>query len=417
MLKQSRPLDALERIFNLCKIYVHSGVEFEKPGFTENAVKEVLRTNSAFHTKLSECSISKTKCEPRVVKIPHGIKSLDDVSKWLYKENTPNANESLGSIAYDDTRIVIGTSHICGDGTHHARMIEHLCNPEEKWPNAVLPESPTHYFYDQIFNKKDGKNNAFVCENDPDVTRVISKRKPASKKDAEFVAEAIKIPFEEMACYDRFTKKCHGISEAQMIANGLSAAAYQDKIDPFGISTVYNLRKILTPQQRKNPEIQNFIASVLVDAKPTPDMTLGELSLSLRSCLKRREANQAYFGHLYNMWEVVFHPSNVSSQEGIGMEVSSVGKINVKSPVKDAWLVLRSPNENEMASTSFLSFSLIGEEKRNFMATFQFCSNELNKLDGLKIAHSVDFCLRNLKNKMTVKEAINYIKEFQKTQP
>jgi hypothetical protein len=300
---------------------------------------------------------------------------------------------------------------------HHVKMIEHLCNPDEKWPDAVLPESATHYFHDQVFDEKWRKWHPLVCGNDPKVTRLIPQRKPATGKESEYIAEIVKMPIEEMSCYDPSTKRCHAISEAQWIANCLSAAAYQDRIDPFGISTVYDLRKALPKSRRNSPEIQNYIASVLVSAKPTPNMTLGELSKAMRACFKKNDADQHYFGHMYNVWEVVFRPWRSTSQKGLGMEVSSMGPINIKPPVKDAWIVLRSPDNFELTTTSFLSFSLIKPEKKEFIGTFEFCTKELNKLDGLKIAHSVDFCLRNLKNEMTVKEAINYIKTYQKTLP
>lgn len=416
-LKQSRRLDPLEQVFRLWKGFLFAGVEYEKPGYTENAVNELIRTNSAFHTKLSLLSIHTTKCEPHVVKIPRELKTLDAVTSWMYKNHQPNPRKTLGSIAYDDTRVVVCTSHICGDGVHNARMIEHLCNPDEKWPDAVLPESSTHNFSDQIFCEKWKKSHPIVCGNDTKVTRLMPQRKPASDKEAEYLAEIIRMPIEELACYNPSTKKCHAISEAQWLANALTAAAFNDKIDPFGISTAYDLRKVLPPNRANSPEIQNYIASVLVDAKPTPTMTLGDLSKAMRTRFQKNDANQDYFGHMYNVWEVVFRPWRPKSQKGLGMEVSSIGPIRIKSPVKDAWLVLRSPDNYPLSTTSLLSFSLFGPEKKEFIGTFEYCTKELNKLDGFKITRSIEFCLRNLKDNMTVKEAIDFIKAYQKTLP
>ena len=66
---QSRRLDPLEQIFRLWNGYLLTGVEYEKPGYTEKAVQEIIRTNSAFHCKLSLLSIKPSRCEPSIVKI------------------------------------------------------------------------------------------------------------------------------------------------------------------------------------------------------------------------------------------------------------------------------------------------------------------------------------------------------------
>ena len=415
--KESRRLDGFEQAYRLWKGFLFAGVEFEKAGYVENAINEIIRTNSAFHTKISLFSIHKTKCEPKIVKIPNNIKTLDDVSKWIFKNHLPKTNKTLGSIAYDDTRVVACISHICGDGVHHAKMIEHLCNTEERWPDAVLPESGTHYFHDKVFCKKWRNESTNLCGSDPNITRLLPQKKPASNKESEYVSENIRIPFEELSCYDKSTKRCHLISEAQWLASALSAAAFQDKIDPFGVSVDYDLRRIL-PQNRVNdPAIQNYISSILVQAKTSQTMTLGELGKAMRASFQRNVANQSYFGFMYNVWEAVFRPWRSKSLKGLGMEVSSVGPIRIKSPVKDAWLVLRKKDDYALNSASLLSYSLLGPEKKEFIGTFEYCSKELNKLDGFKIARSIEFCLRNLKDNMTVKEAIDFIKTYQKTLP
>ena len=196
-----------------------------------------------------------------------------------------------------------------------------------------------------------------------------------------------------------------------------AAPAFQDQVEPFAISTVYDLRRILTPEHAKNPAVQNYIASVLAEAKPKLNMTLLELGQKMRASFNQNLASQHYFGHMYNVWEAVWRPWRSPNPKGLGMEVSSVGPIKLKPPVKDAWIVLRSPDSYGLQSTSFLSFSLLGPQKKEFAATFQYCSNEMHPLDGKKIAKSIEFCLRNLKDNMTVQEAIDSIKFYQKSLP
>ena len=98
------------------------------------------------------------------------------------------------------------------------------------------------------------------------------------------------------------------------------------------------------------------------------------------------------------------------SVPGFGMEVSSIGQVNIHKPVKDAWIVLYSPHQYKISGTSFLTYSLVSEGKKEFVGTMQFNSLELNEDDGLMITNLIEFCMKNLKGNMTVKEALDLIK-------
>ncbi|KAH0795929.1 hypothetical protein GPJ56_000177 [Histomonas meleagridis] len=414
MIKSKRLLDPYEHIFHLWKGFLMAGVEFEKPGYTEQAVEEIIRTNSGFHLKANLLGYKPTKVPPQIRRIPSNLKSLEQVADWMHHNFTPNARDTLATIAYDDTRVMLNTSHMCGDGVHHAKLVEHLCNPEEKWPDAVLPASSANDFYPLIHDKKWDKEKPLTCTIEPNISRILKKRPVSTKKDAKYIPASVRIPLSELSCYDPSTNKCHGISESQWIANSISCAVFNGSLEPFGVSVVYDLRRILPPEKINDPSIQSYISSVTVSASPRLDMTLEELSKQMRAKFNESIENHNYFGHMKSVWEAVWRPWRCKSVPGIGMEVSSIGQIKIHRPVKNAWIVLYSPDNYEISGTSFLTYSLISEEKKEFLGTMQFNTLELNEDDGMMLTKSSEFAMKNLKGNMTVKEALDLVGEQQK---
>ena len=174
------------------------------------------------------------------------------------------------------------------------------------------------------------------------------------------------------------------------------------------------MRRTLPPEALNDPAWGECIASVPVNAKPTMPMTLEQLGKEMRNNFNERMKNKDYLSHMRSTWEAIFRPWRNPIPPGIALETSSMGPIHIKPPVVDAWTSLISPDKNVLNQTSFMTYTLDNKAKNetSFVGQFQANSAEFNEKDGDTFIKMLEFSLKNLNYKMTVKEALDAISNF-----
>ena len=107
-------------------------------------------------------------------------------------------------------------------------------------------------------------------------------------------------------------------------------------------------------------------------------------------------------------------PWKVPTPKGIALESSSIGPVKIKSPVRDVWFSLISPDSDKLNQTSFMTYTLnnLDTNEKRFIGQFQFNSQELNREDGQHFADLLEFSMKHLRYDMTVREAVHTIRDF-----
>lgn len=410
--RRSKRLDPLEYIFILWKGFMQLSVEFEKPSDTDKAVDEVLKCMNSFRIKTNYLSLIPTDNKPTIHKIPSDLKSLKDVNSWMYRTHTEKLTKAFGSIARDDHRIVVNSSHICNDGVYLARLIEHLSHPELYGTrNALsLPRSGTQDFEHDVFTAPD---YPACCGSDALISRIHQKHHDTVSK---YNIDLLEMPISKFASYNKEDDSIHNLSEALWTTMALANAAHNNRsLSGFGISTVLDLRRILSKEDRKALDLQNYIASMPVCGYPTMDMTIGDLSKRMRDDFNYKLKNKYYFGHMKSVHAAVFRFWKTRETAGLGIEMSSIGPIRIQNPVKDCCITLSSPDDKPLTSTSLMNYTIIDETKqtKKFVGQLQYITAELSERDANAYLKSIEYGFENFKDSMPISKAIDELAHFQ----
>ncbi|OHT13860.1 hypothetical protein TRFO_15880 [Tritrichomonas foetus] len=416
-----RRLAPMDYVISIWGINMQIALEFEHPKYVQPAVQEMIRCMNSFRCKSGLLYISQIKNDnPTVYKIPSNVKTLKDAAIWMNKEHMPGKNGNKGSatIACDDRRIVVTSSHTFNDGLFCCKLVEHISDPTKYGDKfrKVAP-IPSSYYLDYQKEIFAHPKYSVYCAGDSSIYRLYPKRPVSNKKESKYCLPSFSMPISEIMGYNKDTKRVQNITEAQWISLALSKYVFQEDktFKNFGISTVLDLRRVLPPSKANSPSTQDCIGSISVTAEPDMDMSLETLGRQMRANFNKRVKRKDYLSHHASIWDAVFAFWKPPNPSGIALELSSMGPIRIQLPVTDAWVSLITPDKNELGQTSLLTYSIVNKNpsiEPNYVAQFQSNTLELNEQDGNLYTDMVEFGLKNLDFKMSVKEAIRAIDDF-----
>lgn len=408
-----RRLEALEYVFLLWKGFLQTSIEFETPDDTKRAVEELIKCYNAFHIRNNILNVFPNNRDPEILKIPSSLTTLPEINEWMYKTHTPSPFKSWGTIAMDDTRLVINTSHAAGDGRHQKILIEHLCNPSESWQAPPVPMAPYSKFASEISKIKLPRE--FTCGNEPNSCRIFPRLPVDTKKTSKYEIGLIRKDAKSLKCWCHETQRLRGLTESMWVAMGLMATAQTGKFaDSFGICTCFDLRSTVTAEERQDKSIQDFFADICARATPTTDMTLGELGDAMRKSFNVNVQQRRYIDYMKSVWASVFKPWIVPEPKGLGLEVSSIGPIRIRKPVKDAYVSLMTPDSYGLGSLCLMSYSIINEDtgRNEFIGHTQYNTTEISRKEGDLFTKGIEYAMTSFDRSKKVGQAINELKAF-----
>lgn len=383
-------------------------IEFEKPSDTERAVDEIIKCMNSFRIRTNYLSLISTNNTPTIHKIPSGLSTLKDVNEWFFKTHREKLTKAFGSIARDDHRIVVNSSHICNDGVFMAKLIEHLSHPELYGTRNALhiPRSGIQDFKHKVFADPDYPD-VHVSGSDVLISRIHQKHKD---KRSKYNIDMIEMPISSFAGYHKEDDQIHNLSEIIWTTMALANAAHNNgNLTGFGISSVLDLRRILYNDEHKALDIQNYITSIPVYGFPTLDMTIGDLSKQMREDFNFKLKNKYYFGHLKSVHNAVFKFWKTREPAGLGIEMSSIGPIRIQRPVKDFCMTLNFPDNQQLTSASLMNYTVINEttQTKRFVGQFQYQTSEVSERDANAYLKAVKYGFENFNNSIPIKQAID----------
>ena len=165
--------------------------------------------------------------------------------------------------------------------------------------------------------------------------------------------------------------------------------------------------------------MQNFIAAMPVSANPDEKTSLKEFGEMMRNDFNRglREGN--LFSHLKTCWEGVYRPWRRPTAPGVAIEMSSMGPVKISGPVKDAFVTLTCNDKKDIGSISLLTYAADNENtggERKFIGQMQYNTGEISAPECEAFTKEVIYAMTNFDDNMTVGEALNELRNFQKKQ-
>ena len=403
----------MDAIFIAIQGFVQYSIEFSDKSAVNPALQELLRCVNAFRNQAGRLFISEKNQQTPIHTIPSNLKTLSDVNKWMFEAHTPDPKQALATIAADDTRIVVNAIHSCGDGTWVARLLEHICHPENygQRPTAPLPHSIYHTWkrdYDKL-----QLNETMSCASNTKISRVTP-RLPPPTDTPSFKIHYVREPLTNLSCYNPVTNRCHKLSESLWTSLGLSNAAYIGKLMPFGQTTVFDLRRVFAGA---GVEAQNYVASLPVWANATRDKTIAQLGLEMRRQFEDLVRNKQFLLYMKETDDAVFRNKSADPAPGLGIEMSSIGEINIQYPVNDIHFTMHVLGNFPMNCVSFLSYTTSHKERKTkeFVGQLHYTTMDLHPEDARVLCEGVRYALKNFSAKKNVGAAFDELVELQRS--
>jgi hypothetical protein len=201
----------------------------------------------------------------------------------MFDNHTISPRKVFGTIAADDTRIVININHAVGDSRFLVGLCEHICDPVSYGKTNVpeLPDSCYGFFWKRIKMAVPQTR----CSTNPTLTRLFPKFEVGEKEAHRFVTYYVREPIHAFKCYDHKSGKAYCMTEAMWMALALSTVAYNGVFTgSFGLSTLVDLRRFLTSEQLATGGKQNWVSTIPVIGRARPDQTVGEVAKEMRDC-------------------------------------------------------------------------------------------------------------------------------------
>lgn len=336
------------------------------------------------------------------VKIPEGLSLLESMD-YMAVHHRPKFSDHMFVLGINSDTLVSCGSHICTDGGFAHYCMRQIRHPERFKPGTFrFPVSVDALFEKQLTTYNQNIPHYFV---DPNLTRIVPRR---SVTDKFFLCPYVYLScdIEELRCYNKRTRKTDGLTEALWTGPILSASAFNNEISKAGVATCVDIRG--WAGRPVDIDITCCYANVNVATKIDPDLTIKQVGEGMRADMKQKLKD----GHKFAFFKTL--DSKPPPPAGIGIELSNMGPVKIKSPVCDLWF--RSTQLDSLGEPllSFSAFSLPAEKRNLWRANVRYHGAKLHRKEAEALAYGAFWAMKNLPIETTVGDAVKEIQKFQR---
>ncbi|OHS97013.1 hypothetical protein TRFO_36845 [Tritrichomonas foetus] len=418
----SRKLATLDGFYNSSGGMVQFAMRVKSSSFIPKII-DILDKNVLGFRLITKGDMIYSKSQhANIFAIPNN-QSLIESAQYMYENHTLPFEQTLGSIGFNNDTIVLNMSHQIADGKYFTFVLDYLTNylsADENNSNAlhfetdVLPMNMESIFSDKIEKSNIKLPHLFV---DKEITHIhqkttINNNPNDSKRSCQYVS--FNFPTNRLRCFNKSKNTCHGLTDSLWSSFILSALAFNgmmEKEELTGCTTCVDMRQFLD-NSLINWSTCNMYSSVTVSATMNEKMLLHNFERLLRDDLKYK-LNK---GYQFAFLKTLTPPPPGMVVPGIGLELSNIGPFFVKSPITDVFMKSSVGDSNGDPLFSFSSFTVVDKKENynEFYANMRYKSSIFHTKDAEAVGLGTKFALLNLDPNMTIKEALDAIKQFQK---
>jgi hypothetical protein len=138
----SRPLSPFEQVFLPSKLYCHTVMVLESKSARDELITRLKSQILGLRLKTDGRSfISVPNPKIPVYPLPPFFPSHEQAVLWVWHHAIPPQTEALGSIAADDTTVILNLHHIIDGGGYNKVILDHIFGDKIGEPDSVLPIS------------------------------------------------------------------------------------------------------------------------------------------------------------------------------------------------------------------------------------------------------------------------------------
>jgi hypothetical protein len=388
-----RPASAFEALHLTTHTSIQFGIEVDNPKIIPEYIDEISRLVLPLHIAARDKELWKLPGPIPITEIPKFVKTLSDACTWMGLQGLPKDGR-ICNLGISGNRLVMNVNHMAGDGGLFLSLVDYLGNGRH----------PAKY--PQVLKASDILLADEIARSDPrpyrasEATKVIS---PISHPEIprETLAEFIRfdLPTSELQCFDQTTKKVSRLTESIWTSFIIAASVFNDKLEEFCCPTCYDLR---TNHNNVDFEKASLYTIVAPKAICRPTETIGEMGSKLRRSLNDQLTGSQKVAFMRGIFDE-------SIPSGCSIEISHLGRIRLKKPIVDMVGQIQMEDWATANCTSLLSYAKVNESGNHFHAGLRYPRSKLSREQAAVVAKLIEFGLRNLSPKMTIKEAFEAV--------
>lgn len=387
-----RPLSEFEKssINPTNKLFVQFALEFTDKKYLPTFLSMITNATTGLYVKSDGDNFLSSFKDPdhvTVHQLPRYLKTLPDCCEWIYRTYSPSPNYSLASIAADETRLIVNSSHSLTDGGFYLNLLQNIQNPTKKElfnEQFPLPSDLIDCLFKDQFKKfKENFNSKFFNLKQTDFTYLnlqekVSLPDPYDDIPHRFRAE---IEYNELSpfIYDKKLRKINSkITDLLSAGLCLSINAKNGQFGPIGFCNCFDFRNLVPNEENELKFGNSFSIYFLAIENVNHSISINEICSIFRNKLNYLRSNN----FLYKELLFPFDYARINSPIAV---VSNLGKIRFKSPIKDFYLQDTEKDESCKPIIQLTSYSKINEnDLSNKLILYLRASNSVVSVKNTK---------------------------------
>ena len=408
----SRKLTQFERLFFGTKDSVQLVVEFDKPGIVNQAIDNFKKAVTGLYLKTDGVNLISHNDPVKLTHFPSHITNVRDAADWITTENFPNMEKELATLTYNDTMIGVNMYHAIGDGGFLHYLYDHVLD-SNIGNHPQFPSTMDQILSSQYKNATEPKDETGNITTFPNTVKLELNH----QQNARYYQ--FNIPADQLAIYDKSTKKVKGLTESMWLNLYLSMTAVNGTQNQIGISTCVDIRQFIPRNINNNPlsfgNLYTLINCVCPKEKLSMDMTLGEIGKLMRENFSKKVVpNGEIFGALRNAMTYGFPPPTDITQDVFGM-ISNVGQFKVKKPIKNLQVQQMCPGDICSTHICLMSFSKVFNDLNQINCRIRYSPQSISDYTAEIMCKLMEHGMREIPFSTSLKDALKEIKDFQRS--
>jgi hypothetical protein len=405
----SRPLSPMERIFVSGSLVCQVGMTVENKAARDFLIERLKTHVLAFRLTTDErvFHVNPTPSIP-VHPLPDGFPSLEHACIYTSRYFTPPKSVALGSIAANDTTVILNVNHVCLDGGYAKLIVQHIFDDKLPEAPAGLPIAGESVFASQLAGIESTSKIVFV---DDSLTRIYPS--PTDQRPRGSPARYVTFPVEpaSLPVFDKKTGKLRGLTDHMWASEILAASAFNGTLGNVGTCTCLDLRQFFPTQ----PTWEHCLAFACVIArgeKAALGRRFGDLSRSLRESFQAKIRAKDYLNYLAGS-SAFLEGRPDPPPPGVGVELTNVGAVTVVKPFVDVWMQQTSDEDSVKGIISLQSSQLVkGKEAGPLVQRCRYAPSELDDREARIITKMIAFAMKTFDERTEITRAFDELTRF-----
>ena len=328
------------------------------------------------------------------------FEKMDEASVYVSVNRKPRPEDGLAVVCVNDDTVVLNTNHMCADGGQFLELNKIILG-KSTLPDRHLetPIPVEHAFLDDVLSTFGPPGT--------ESTEIKQDKSKYKRPDPEMLVSHFRFvtDFKSFKCFDKKLNKPVNLTDHLWASLVLSASAHNNEIDKFGAITCVNLRPLV-----KDLSLDNATTF----AQITQSVPMQDWNETIQSVCKRfRQKFNDSKEDLFRNIKFGNNDINANYNDNFGLELSNIGTLEAKGPIKDAYIGLTEQERGCCSQVCLLTYTVEKEDRTDWVGQFRYPITRMTPHEASKFSGSIKYFMQNIPLSSTIKEAVTALREYQ----